>query len=165
MKDEQVEYQAHEKFPRCTGLLLMRGLILSLYENRSIFIWEMEGSTLNAIRSIITHHAAITQVSLLDEYEDALLFFSSTSLDGTIRLWHFYEQGDGRTSLELASQMNIKPNGYCSYLTRIIYTRQLERQVIATAMMLKQYLVAITHEELLVFSLDNYELLTAETCS
>ena len=58
---------------------------MTLYSNRSMFIWKMEeDGDIQAVRSILSHRSKVTCLKVLEEVENGeLIFFASASDDHT----------------------------------------------------------------------------------
>jgi hypothetical protein len=77
-----------------------------------------------------------------------------------VRLWHFYKkefEGEQR-SIDVAQAIGIKRNVYCRNLTRIIYSHS-EMPLIRVRMLTNNTIACISNQELLLYSLDNFQLL------
>jgi WD40 repeat protein len=89
--EEELGYGEEEEFPACQAILQVSDFIVTLYSSRTIFIWQL-GEEPVAVRSIISHRAAVHALALLQEVKGDICFFASASEDGTVRLWHFYKK-------------------------------------------------------------------------
>lgn len=120
------------KYPRCLAVkALSSNRVVTLYDNKMIFVWMVAQNSSVAEKSFIGHRDEIACATMLEEISQTITFFATSSRDNTIRIWHIYDECfDNLTmSVDIASVVDIKRNAYCRNLTRIIYTDDLVRHI------------------------------------
>ena len=114
-----------KKYPRCLAIKsLNSNKLVTLYDNRMIFVWTMTPSGIYGDKAFLGHRDEIICATLLDEISESVTFFATSSIDQTIKIWHIYNDcfNSLTASIDLASVIDIKRNAYCRNLTRIIYS-------------------------------------------
>lgn len=73
----------NDKYPKCVGIRALGNRVVTLYENKMMFVWNVLEKQIIAEKSFLGHRSEIICISLLEQISESITFFATSSLDKT----------------------------------------------------------------------------------